>query len=67
MKFNLFAAPWADMLNRKKFFEDFAFKNRFDPLEPENWYSQQIINKFNNSEVSFIFTGTKDILFANFY
>ena len=27
--------------NRRKFFMDFAAQNGFDPLKPENWYSQQ--------------------------
>ena len=26
--------------SRKKFFEDYASTNGFDPLIPENWYSQ---------------------------
>jgi hypothetical protein len=26
--------------HRKKFFEDYAAANEFDPLVPENWYSQ---------------------------
>lgn len=30
--------------NRKKFFENFAKKKGFDPLEPENWYSQPLSN-----------------------
>ena len=29
---------WTNVDNRKKFLEDFAKKNRFDPLIAENWY-----------------------------
>eukprot|EP00026_Physarum_polycephalum_P001049 Phypoly_transcript_01050.p1 GENE.Phypoly_transcript_01050~~Phypoly_transcript_01050.p1 ORF type:complete len:906 (+),score=142.25 Phypoly_transcript_01050:476-3193(+) len=30
---------WNVEKNRRKFFEDFAANNNFDPLLPENWYS----------------------------
>lgn len=33
-------AVWNDTRNRKKFFEDYAKENGFDPLVPENWYNQ---------------------------
>jgi hypothetical protein len=31
---------WKDPENRRKFFEDFARENNFDPLIPENWQSR---------------------------
>jgi len=31
---------WGDSVNRRKFFENYARENGFDPLEPENWYAQ---------------------------
>lgn len=30
----------SDIAYRRKFFEDYAKKNNFDPLNPENWYSR---------------------------
>ena len=30
---------WKDPARRRNFFETFAKKNSFNPLEPENWYS----------------------------
>jgi len=30
---------WSDIANRRKFFEQFAKKRKFDPLIPRNWYS----------------------------
>eukprot|EP00026_Physarum_polycephalum_P001009 Phypoly_transcript_01010.p1 GENE.Phypoly_transcript_01010~~Phypoly_transcript_01010.p1 ORF type:complete len:1168 (+),score=148.17 Phypoly_transcript_01010:225-3728(+) len=32
---------WTDVNNRRKFFELFAQKFDFDPLVPDNWYTQQ--------------------------
>lgn len=28
---------WADAKNRRQFFDDFASKHKFDPLNAENW------------------------------
>jgi len=33
---------WNDAANRKKFFEDYAKANGFDPLDPINWYSRPL-------------------------
>eukprot|EP00026_Physarum_polycephalum_P001387 Phypoly_transcript_01388.p1 GENE.Phypoly_transcript_01388~~Phypoly_transcript_01388.p1 ORF type:complete len:627 (+),score=98.80 Phypoly_transcript_01388:211-1881(+) len=33
---------WHNEGNRRKFFEDYAKENGFDPLIPENWYSQKL-------------------------
>jgi hypothetical protein len=30
-------SPWRDPSIRRQFFEDYAKKNNFDPLIPENW------------------------------
>jgi hypothetical protein len=30
---------WKEFANRRKYFVQFAEKNGFDPLVPENWYS----------------------------
>ena len=38
--FNLFVASWQDPSTRRKFFEDIAHLNGFDPLKAENWYQQ---------------------------
>lgn len=35
----LLIAKWDEFGNRRKFFVDYAIKNKFDPLVPENWYS----------------------------
>ena len=35
-----FLAPWSEASNRRKFFEEYAKVNGFDPLVPSNWYSQ---------------------------
>eukprot|EP00026_Physarum_polycephalum_P000846 Phypoly_transcript_00847.p1 GENE.Phypoly_transcript_00847~~Phypoly_transcript_00847.p1 ORF type:complete len:1309 (+),score=236.62 Phypoly_transcript_00847:226-3927(+) len=32
---------WHQQKNRRKFFEDYAKKCRFDPLDPENWHSHK--------------------------
>jgi hypothetical protein len=29
-----------DRANRRRYFEDYAKENGFDPLVPENWYMQ---------------------------
>jgi hypothetical protein len=34
-------AQWMDAANRRKFFENYAKEQRFDPLISENWYSQR--------------------------
>lgn len=34
------AANWSDVTNRRKFFENFAKLQNFDPKIPGNWYSQ---------------------------
>jgi hypothetical protein len=34
------ASSWKDIQTRRKFFEMYAKRNGFDPLNPENWYSQ---------------------------
>eukprot|EP00026_Physarum_polycephalum_P001458 Phypoly_transcript_01460.p1 GENE.Phypoly_transcript_01460~~Phypoly_transcript_01460.p1 ORF type:complete len:826 (+),score=126.37 Phypoly_transcript_01460:385-2862(+) len=33
-------SPWLDIRQRKKFFEDYAKTNRFDPQNPTSWYKQ---------------------------
>eukprot|EP00026_Physarum_polycephalum_P002991 Phypoly_transcript_03000.p1 GENE.Phypoly_transcript_03000~~Phypoly_transcript_03000.p1 ORF type:complete len:301 (-),score=32.11 Phypoly_transcript_03000:189-1091(-) len=33
---------WSDPANRRKFFENYAKDNRFDPLQAEKWYLQSI-------------------------
>lgn len=33
---------WDQLENRRKFFENYAEDNHFDPLIAENWYSQPI-------------------------
>jgi hypothetical protein len=38
-----FEAPkWQEVGKRRKFFENYAKENGFDPLSPENWYLQPI-------------------------
>jgi hypothetical protein len=32
--------PWDKSAERRHFFEDYAKENGFDPLIPDNWYSQ---------------------------
>ena len=31
---------WKESSNRRKFFENYAKDQRFDPLVPQNWYNQ---------------------------
>ena len=31
--------PWHNIATRRKFFEEYAKKNHFDPLNPECWYN----------------------------
>eukprot|EP00026_Physarum_polycephalum_P001524 Phypoly_transcript_01526.p1 GENE.Phypoly_transcript_01526~~Phypoly_transcript_01526.p1 ORF type:complete len:780 (-),score=98.01 Phypoly_transcript_01526:986-3034(-) len=35
------AESWSSVENQRRFFEDFARQNGFDPLHTENWYSQK--------------------------
>jgi len=35
-----FGRKWADRSRRRKFFENYAKDQKFDPLHAENWYSQ---------------------------
>jgi hypothetical protein len=34
------AIAWRDVGNRRRFFENYAKENGFDPHDPENWYLQ---------------------------
>eukprot|EP00026_Physarum_polycephalum_P001627 Phypoly_transcript_01629.p1 GENE.Phypoly_transcript_01629~~Phypoly_transcript_01629.p1 ORF type:complete len:1030 (-),score=139.53 Phypoly_transcript_01629:75-3164(-) len=34
------ASAWHEIANRRKFFENYARENKFDPLNPNNWYAQ---------------------------
>eukprot|EP00026_Physarum_polycephalum_P008136 Phypoly_transcript_08214.p1 GENE.Phypoly_transcript_08214~~Phypoly_transcript_08214.p1 ORF type:complete len:513 (-),score=83.64 Phypoly_transcript_08214:5-1384(-) len=47
---------WNNSENRRKFFEDYANANGFDPLDPENWYSQ-------SSKQIFSFKNARNVLF----
>lgn len=29
---------WTEVANQRKFFDNFAKENNFDPLNPDNWY-----------------------------
>lgn len=44
------ATSWQDLRDRKKFFEEYAEANGFDPHNPENWYTQTA-NKIKSSKV----------------
>lgn len=33
-------AMWSAAVDRRKFFENYAQLNKFDPLVPDNWYLQ---------------------------
>jgi hypothetical protein len=39
LEFTLLTAKWHEIRNRRKFFESYAKRKGFDPLNPENWYS----------------------------
>eukprot|EP00026_Physarum_polycephalum_P001037 Phypoly_transcript_01038.p1 GENE.Phypoly_transcript_01038~~Phypoly_transcript_01038.p1 ORF type:complete len:1240 (+),score=185.34 Phypoly_transcript_01038:28-3720(+) len=49
------APLWHNVENRRSFFEKYARKKRFDPLNPENWYLQ-------SERKLFSVKGTKQIL-----
>lgn len=38
--FYYYCPEWHEQSRRRQFFEDFAGDNNFDPLDPNNWYSQ---------------------------
>ena len=38
--FNILLAVWKSAENRRNFFEKYAKKKGFDPLDPEPWYNQ---------------------------
>jgi hypothetical protein len=44
METNEFAGRWNKAEKRRKFFEDYARAHGFDPLNPENWYSEPSAN-----------------------
>lgn len=46
-------AQWDDIKNRKKFFERYARDNSFDPLLPDNWYSQKSSDILSSKVLSF--------------
>ena len=35
---------WQAPANRRRFFEEFAKQHKFDPLAPQEWYSQSVKN-----------------------
>jgi hypothetical protein len=37
-----YIGPWHYQVNRRRFFENFAFSEKFDPLVAENWYAQPV-------------------------
>lgn len=39
--------------DRRTFLEDFAKKNNFDPLVPNNWESPQLLEKLKATKVIF--------------
>lgn len=45
---------WRDPQKRRKFFENFAKENSFDPIVPENWYKQSK-KSIMAREVNFIY------------
>jgi hypothetical protein len=46
----LLLASWSDINVRRKFFEDYASDNGFDPLVPDQWYTQPL-NKILSAKV----------------
>eukprot|EP00026_Physarum_polycephalum_P001704 Phypoly_transcript_01706.p1 GENE.Phypoly_transcript_01706~~Phypoly_transcript_01706.p1 ORF type:complete len:1010 (+),score=136.82 Phypoly_transcript_01706:80-3109(+) len=44
---------WEDMSNLRNFFCTYAQKNRFDPLEPDNWYAVALKNVLEQKEAHF--------------
>ena len=40
LKRSKFYSIWDSAAKRKRFFEDFAKSQNFDPEDPKNWYSQ---------------------------
>jgi len=45
---------WGDVRSRRKFFKEYAKKNGFDPLVPENWYLQSSSKIEQNREAESI-------------
>lgn len=43
---------WHDIINRRKYFEQYARSKGFDPLVPDNWYAVQVIDLLRH-KVSF--------------
>lgn len=46
---------WKEVENRRKFFEDFAVQNQFNPLQPENWYSVPTVTILKSKVGRFIY------------
>ena len=53
MKHNFFLTTFVEWNDQKKkqFFEDFAQQNKFDPLNPENWYKVKPITLWKSGKV----------------
>lgn len=67
-------AAYYKVENRRKFFEEYAKKNNFDPLVTENWYSQPydkimstkvyyLINKLFNLIIVLLLQGARRVTF----
>eukprot|EP00026_Physarum_polycephalum_P001288 Phypoly_transcript_01289.p1 GENE.Phypoly_transcript_01289~~Phypoly_transcript_01289.p1 ORF type:complete len:982 (+),score=115.84 Phypoly_transcript_01289:110-3055(+) len=55
------ALKWHDVGNRRKFFDDFAASQGFDPLLPQNWYSvkrRSFTNEFSLGSVLTVYGGS---------
>jgi len=70
---------WYSASNRRKFFEDFALENRFDPLIAANWYSvkksdilstsggQEVLDFYDSSFAKALVQLFPDIIGLDFY
>ena len=53
--FVLVTATWLDVSTRRKYFDDYAKRHKFDPKVPGNWYSYPS-DKIFGSKVFFLIT-----------
>ena len=62
------ASGWSSVDKRKRFFEQYAEVNNFDPTIPENWYSQDradILSLKVILYISFLFSSLSECFVAN--
>ena len=51
----LVTATWLDVSTRRRYFDDYAKRHKFDPKVPGNWYTHHPDKIFGSKVLDFIF------------